>query len=344
MDGVKWYEKQGPGPELAVSTRVRLARNVQGLPFGERLTREQAESLIGRVEEAARRAAAPFQTVRMDQLAPQQRADLYEKHLISREMMNKSPAALLISQDEARSILVNEEDHLRIQVMSAGEALDKCLEEALRVGALLEESLEFSYDQQLGYLTQCPTNLGAGLRASVMLHLPLLTRTGQIDGVISAASKVGLEIRGLYGEGSRAQGELYQVSNSVTLGFYEQELCEKLKDAAGGIVRQEQALRQAFRQQYPGRLEDRVWRAAGLLRYARRISGQEAEELLSDLRLGVDCGVLAGVAPHKLNQLIYQIKPACLETAAGRPPEPEERDGARADLLRQALREIQEGE
>jgi protein arginine kinase len=228
--------------------------------------------------------------------------------------------------------------------MSAGEALDKCLEEALRVGALLEESLEFSYDQQLGYLTQCPTNLGAGLRASVMLHLPLLTRTGQIDGVISAASKVGLEIRGLYGEGSRAQGELYQVSNSVTLGFYEQELCEKLKDAAGGIVRQEQALRQAFRQQYPGRLEDRVWRAAGLLRYARRISGQEAEELLSDLRLGVDCGVLAGVAPHKLNQLIYQIKPACLETAAGRPLEPEERDGARADLLRQALREIQEGE
>lgn len=175
MDGVKWYEKQGPGPELAVSTRVRLARNVQGLPFGERLTREQAESLISRVEEAARRAAAPFQTVRMDQLAPQQRADLYEKHLISREMMNKSPAALLISQDEARSILVNEEDHLRIQVMSAGEALDKCLEEALRVGALLEESLEFSYDQQLGYLTQCPTNLGAGLRASVMLHLPLLT-------------------------------------------------------------------------------------------------------------------------------------------------------------------------
>ena len=344
MDGVKWYEKQGPGPELAVSTRVRLALTVHGLHFGDRLTRELAESLIGRVEEAARRAAAPFQTVRMDQLAPQQRADLYEKHLISREMMNKSPAALLISQDEARSILVNEEDHLRIQVMSAGEALDKCLEEALRVGALLEESLEFSYDQQLGYLTQCPTNLGAGLRASVMLHLPLLTRTGQIDGVISAASKVGLEIRGLYGEGSRAQGELYQVSNSVTLGFYEQELCEKLKDAAGGIVRQEQALRQAFRQQYPGRLEDRVWRAAGLLRYARRISGQEAEELLSDLRLGVDCGVLAGVTPHKLNQLIYQIKPACLETAAGRPLEPEERDGARADLLRQALREIQEGE
>ena len=318
MDGVKWYEKQGPGPELAVSTRVRLARNVQGLPFGERLTREQAESLIGRVEEAARRAAAPFQTVRMDQLAPQQRADLYEKHLISREMMNKSPAALLISQDEARSILVNEEDHLRIQVMSAGEALDKCLEEALRVGALLEESLEFSYDQQLGYLTQCPTNLGAGLRASVMLHLPLLTRTGQIDGVISAASKVGLEIRGLYGEGSRAQGELYQVSNSVTLGFYEQELCEKLKDAAGGIVRKFGAVDERFM--------------------------KEAEELLSDLRLGVDCGVLAGVAPHKLNQLIYQIKPACLETAAGRPLEPEERDGARADLLRQALREIQEGE
>lgn len=344
MDSRKWYTKQGPGPDLAVSTRVRLARNVQGLPFGQRLTREQAESLIARVEEAARRAASPFQTVRMDQLTPQQRMDLYEKHLISREMMNKAPAALLISQDEACSVMVNEEDHLRIQVMSAGQALDQCLEEALRMGALLEESLDFSYDQQLGYLTQCPTNLGAGLRASVMLHLPLLTRTGQIDGVISAASKVGLEIRGLYGEGSRAQGELYQVSNSVTLGFSEQELCEKLKDAVEGIVRQEQALRGAFRQQYPGQMEDRVWRAAGLLGCARRMSGQEAESLLSDLRLGVSTGILAGVEAGKLNQLIYQIKPACLETAAGQPLAPEQRDEARAALLRQALAGIKEGE
>lgn len=341
---MKWYEKQAKGSDIAVSTRVRLARNVQGLPFGDRLSREQAETLISRAEAAAQRAALPFRTLRIDQIPPQQRADLYEKHLISREMMQKSPAALLISQDEACSVMVNEEDHLRIQVMSAGIDLDRCLEEALRLSSLLEESLEFSYDPQLGYLTQCPTNLGAGLRASVMLHLPLLTRTGQIDGVVSAASKVGLEIRGLYGEGSRAQGELYQVSNSITLGFYEQELCEKLKDAVEGIIRQEQALRRAFRQQYPGQLEDRVWRAAGLLRYARRISGQEAETLLSDLRLGLSAGILAGIEPSRLNQLIYQIKPACLETAAGQSLEPDRRDEARAALLRRVLEEIREGE
>ncbi len=340
---MKWYEKEGKGPDIAVSTRVRLARNVQGFPFGNRLSREQAETLISRAEAAVQRAALPFHTLRIDQIPPQQRADLYEKHLISRELMQKAPAALLISQDESCSMMVNEEDHLRIQVMGAGVDLDHCLEEALRLNAFLEESLEFSYDQQLGYLTQCPTNLGAGLRASVMLHLPLLTRTGQIDGVISAASKVGLEIRGLYGEGSRAQGELYQVSNSVTLGFSEQELCEKLKDAVEGIVRQEQALRQAFQQQYPGQLEDRVWRAAGLLRYARRMSGQEAESLLSDLRLGISTQVLTGIGTGTLNQLIYQIKPACLETAADQSLTPDQRDEARAALLRKTLEGIREG-
>ncbi len=339
---MKWFQARGQQSDVAVSTRIRLARNVKGLSFGSRLQSAQAEKLIEEVKEAAAKGATAFSLIRVDEITPEERMALYEKHLISREMMDKKPAALLLSEDESISVMINEEDHLRIQVMSAGIALKECLEEAMKLDALLQQSLYFAYDQELGFLTQCPTNLGTGLRASVMLHLPMLTRTGQINAVISAANKIGLEIRGLYGEGSKAEGEFYQVSNSITLGLYEEEICEKLKDAVERIIQQEQNLRQAYRQQYPGALEDRVWRAAGLLRYARKVTSAEAEALLSDVRLGQACGILAGITAQQLNQLIYEIAPACIELTRDRSLTADERDMARADLLREALQNLKE--
>lgn len=339
---MKWFQARGQQSDVAVSTRIRLARNVKGLSFGSRLHSAQAEKLIEEVKEAAAKGATAFSLIRVDEIRPEERMALYEKHLISREMMDKKPAALLLSEDESISVMINEEDHLRIQVMSAGIALKECLEEAMKLDALLQQSLYFAYDQELGFLTQCPTNLGTGLRASVMLHLPMLTRTGQINAVISAANKIGLEIRGLYGEGSKAEGEFYQVSNSITLGLYEEEICEKLKDAVERIIQQEQNLRQAYRQQYPGALEDRVWRAAGLLRYARKVTSAEAEALLSDVRLGQACGILAGITAQQLNQLIYEIAPACIELTRDRSLTADERDMARADLLREALQNLKE--
>ncbi len=339
---MKWFQARGQQSDVAVSTRIRLARNVKGLSFGSRLHSAQAEKLIEEVKEAAAKGATAFSLIRVDEITPEERMALYEKHLISREMMDKKPAALLLSEDESISVMINEEDHLRIQVMSAGIALKECLEEAMKLDALLQQSLYFAYDQELGFLTQCPTNLGTGLRASVMLHLPMLTRTGQINAVISAANKIGLEIRGLYGEGSKAEGEFYQVSNSITLGLYEEEICEKLKDAVERIIQQEQNLRQAYRQQYPGALEDRVWRAAGLLRYARKVTSAEAEALLSDVRLGQACGILAGITAQQLNQLIYEIAPACIELTRDRSLTADERDMARADLLREALQNLKE--
>lgn len=342
---MKWFEAKGEQSDIAVSTRIRLARNVKGLPFGNRLEQGQAEKLMGDVKEAAAKMAGKqFALIRIDQIEPQERMALYEKHLISRELMEKRPAGLLLSEDEAFSVMINEEDHLRMQVMSAGIALKECLDDALKLDSLLQESLYFAYDQELGFLTQCPTNLGTGLRASVMLHLPMLTRTGQINGVVSAASKIGLEVRGLYGEGSRAQGEFYQVSNSITLGLYEQEICEKLQDAVDSIIRQEQALRDAYRQQYPGELEDRVWRAAGVLRYARKMAGGEAEKLLSDLRLGRACGIVDGITAEQLNQLIYEISPACIELTRGRQLSAQDRDLARAELLRGSMKNICEAQ
>ena len=339
---MKWFQARGQQSDVAVSTRIRLARNVKGLSFGSRLHSTQAEKLIEEVKEAAAKGATAFSLIRVDEITPEERMALYEKHLISREMMDKKPAALLLSEDESISVMINEEDHLRIQVMSAGIALKECLEEAMKLDALLQQSLYFAYDQELGFLTQCPTNLGTGLRASVMLHLPMLTRTGQINAVISAANKIGLEIRGLYGQGSKAEGEFYQVSNSITLGLYEEEICEKLKDAVERIIQQEQNLRQAYRQQYPGALEDRVWRAAGLLRYARKVTSAEAEALLSDVRLGQACGILAGITAQQLNQLIYEIAPACIELTRDRSLTADERDMARADLLREALQNLKE--
>lgn len=342
---MKWFEAKGEQSDIAVSTRVRLARNVKGLPFGSRLEQKQAEKLIEGVKEAAAKMAGRhFSLIRIDQIEPQERMALYEKHLISRELMEKQPAGLLLSEDESLSVMINEEDHLRMQVMSAGIALAECLDEALKLDSLLQESLYFAYDQDWGFLTQCPTNLGTGLRASVMLHLPMLTRTGQINGVISAASKIGLEVRGLYGEGSRAQGEFYQVSNSITLGLYEQEICEKLQDAVASIIKQEQALRDAYRRQNPGEMEDRVWRAAGVLRYARRMTSSEAEQRLSDVRLGQACGILQGISAEQLNQLIYEIAPACIELTQGRQVSAEDRDMARAALLRDSMKNISEGQ
>lgn len=335
---MKWFEENGQESALAVSTRIRLARNFAGLPFGRRLQPQQVEEIIHQVKQATEKMAGKaFILIPLEKITPVERQALCEKHLISPDLLEKNPAALLLSQDEAISVMINEEDHLRLQVMGAGIAPKQCLEEALRLDALLQESISFAYDENLGFLTQCPTNLGTGLRASVMLHLPLLTRTGQMAGVVSAASKVGLEIRGLYGEGSQATGELYQVSNSITLGLSEQEICEKLQDAVGEILHQEQALRQAYLQQHPGLLEDRVCRAVGLLRFARQMTTEEARTLLSDLRLGVACQLVTGADAPRLNQLIYDIAPACIELSRGRQVSAQDRDCARATLLRQAL-------
>lgn len=340
---MKWVEITGTHGAIAVSTRIRLARNLKGLPFGEKLTDQQAEELIEKVEQAASPAAGKkFVTRRMAELSGAEKAALYEKHLISREMLARKHAAVLLSEGEDISVMVGEEDHIRMQVLAGGMALKQCLEEAMRMDALLQENLYFAYSEQLGFLTQCPTNLGTGMRASVMLHLPMLTRTGRIDGIINAAGKIGLEVRGLYGEGSRAQGEFYQVSNGVTLGLFETEICEKLQDAVESIIKEEEALRAQIRKQDPVALADTVWRAAATLRYARKLSEEETRALLSDVRLGVACGILKGISIETLNQLAFTISPAAIALQAGQELDPRQRDERRAKMIRRMITLIEE--
>lgn len=333
----KWFEKQGTDSDVVVSSRVRLARNVRDLPFPGRMQEDQAAALLDRVGSALD-AAGTLHFVRHDfhKLDATHRGALVERHLVSRELANgKLPRGAFLSDDEGASIMVNEEDHLRVQVIGAGLCIADCYADAARLDALLDESLGFAFDERRGYLTACPTNLGCGLRVSVMLHLPAMTESGGIREVMHAAENVGLTVRGMYGEGTRASGALYQVSNARSLGFTEQELLERLETAVRRIIEGERKLRQRLMKENRAYLEDRVYRALALLGSARILSSEEALKLLSDARLGA--GVLDGVAVSTLDRLLWEIgaynvtlRDEKAATAAGR-------DVVRAELVRKAL-------
>ena len=272
--------------------------------------------MLDRVQEALK-ASGTLKFTRYDfhKMDHVQRGAMVERHLVSRELENGTlPRGVFLSEDEGASIMVNEEDHLRIQVIGAGMCAASCLEDAKRLDALLDESLGFAFDEKHGYLTACPTNLGCGLRVSVMLHLPAMTESGGIREVINAAAKVGLTVRGMYGEGTRATGALYQVSNALSLGYTEREILERLETAVHSIIEGERTLRRRIAKENRAYLENRVYRALALLRSARMISSEEALSLLSDVRLGA--GVIDGVDTGVIDR---------------------SRDVARAEIVRTAL-------
>ncbi len=337
---LKWYEKTGAAASVVYSTRVRLARNLKRWPFPARASLEQKEQVAKQVRAALLEGgsvlAREFQFVAMDEISPQAAASLVERRLVSPEFAaDRQGKAVLVSADESVSIMINEEDHLRIQVLREGMALKEAAETADRLDTLLGESLDFAFDRDFGYLTQCPTNLGTGMRASVALHLPAITETGSIPRVAANLSKLGLTLRGAFGEGSQAVGAVYQLSNQITLGLSESQAIENLSAIAGQLMNEEKKLRQEM----TGILswQDQIARAAGTLKTAKVISTEEAVRLLSLVRLGLAEGVLTGVELGKLNGLSVGIQPAALMAAAGRELPPEERDKRRADLLRGAL-------
>lgn len=333
----KWFEKKGSDTDVVVSSRVRLARNVRDLPFPGRMNAQAAESLLDRVENGLS-AAGTLHFSRQDfhRMDETHRGALMERHLVSRELENgKLPRGVFLSEDEGASIMVGEEDHLRIQIIGSGLCLRDCLEDAKRLDSLLDETLGFAFDEKLGYLTACPTNLGCGLRISVMLHLPAMTESGGIREVIRAADKVGLTVRGMYGEGTKALGSLYQISNALSLGFTEQELLERLENAVRSIIDSERKLRQRLSRENTAYLENRVYRALALLRSARMISSEEALSLLSDARLGA--GVVQGVDTDVIDRLLWEIGPCNVSLHDGTALTAERRDMVRADIVRSAM-------
>lgn len=338
-----WYIEEGPEADVVVSSRVRLARNFREYPFPFRMNTEQAEKVVHGVRDIVMKssggAAGKFVFANMKDLNPVDRQILVEKHLVSPNLL-ESPVdnAVIISMDEKISIMINEEDHLRIQCLFSGLQLDKAGELCARLDTLLEEKVDFAFSKQYGYLTCCPTNLGTGMRASVMMHLPALTMTGYIGRILEACGKLGVAVRGLYGENSEAFGNMYQISNQVTMGMTEDEIISNTTNIASQIIEQERILRKELHVQNPFRLEDKIFRSLGLLTNARIISTEESLKLLSDVRLGVEMGIISHIKMESLNEAMIFIQPASLQKAMAKALNPDERDIKRAELLRNRLR------
>jgi protein arginine kinase len=347
--GVGWLEASGPGNHLVISTRIRLARNLEAHRFATRADRAEREAILDEVQAAA--AAAPGLSsavrFRLDQLELLDRQLLYERHLVSRELaMPEAGAGVragggVLIQDHA-SVMVNEEDHLRLQALHSGFELDATWDLVSRLDTELGQRLAFAFHPEFGYLTSCPTNVGTGLRASVLVHLPGLVLTKEINKILQALGQVGLTFRGLYGEGSEVVGNLFQLSNQTTLGKAEPELLDHLGKLVRQVLEHEERARQILLRDATAILEDKVWRAYGLLRYARTLTFEETMNLLSGVRLGVGLGLVPNVGMYALNKLLVFTQPAHLAAAApGRMLSEEELPVRRAAYVRQVLEEEQ---
>lgn len=321
-----------------ISSRIRLARNIKGIPFTGRMTVEQKKAVCTKVKEVA--SAIPgykFDYIDMENVTAIQAGSMVEEHLISVEFANnREGEGLLLDRKHNVSVMINEEDHLRIQVLGRGEKLATLYETASEIDDALDEKLHFAFSEKLGYLTHCPTNLGTGLRASVMMHLPVLHESGLINKIINTVSQVGLTVRGMYGEGSEPAGCVYQVSNQITLGISEKDTIERLEDIVRQIARNEAALREKMLENIS--IEDRVFRSYGIAREARIMSSQEFMKLMSDIRLGIEGGLL-NLDTKVLDELCIKVQPYTLMLYGGEGMEIRQRDIKRAEIVRDKLKE-----
>ena len=342
--GGEWLSGRGPDADIVISSRVRLARNVRGHRFliqaegDERADIEQElRGILNRVDFGEEMVYIPLQKA-----GPIDAEVLVERHLISRELARADgPRAVCCSPDEGTSIMVCEEDHLRMQVLRSGFQLDAAWEAADRLDDRVAKHAEFAFSSRYGYLTCCPTNVGTGLRASVMMHLPALVYTKHIEKVFGAGGKMGLAVRGLYGEGTQAEGDFFQISNQVCLGVSETDVLEKLARIVPSFVDYERKVRDQLARTDRAALEDKVWRAYATLRSARTITSSETLELLSAIRLGVNLGLLPKpLTIETVNELFVSSQPAHLQKLGGGPLEPKQRDIARASLLRKRLGDL----
>ena len=332
----RWYIETTAQNDIAVSCRIRLARNLQGIPFPNRMTADDRRELNQRVKDAVLNGNSPFakslKFINMSDIPEIQRYAMVERHIISPEFAAKTEeSAIILSDDESISIMIGEEDHLRIQVINSGMNLKKAYDLAESVDAFLGARLNFAFDNRLGYLTECPTNLGTGLRASVMLHLPALENNGEIVGLIDSISKIGFTVRGMYGEGSKSLASLYQISNQITLGISENNALENLKVIAMQLIEKEQTARQSLD---IIKLEDICWRALGTLQNARILSSEEMINLISRVKLGIGMGIInKECSPIKI---LIEAQPFMLMQKNGS-MNPTDRDIYRANMIREEL-------
>jgi len=336
-----WFGGSDDFSDVVISSRIRLARNIRGYAFGSCLTESGQRQLLDSLKDVLLNvdAGASLFYVDVDLASKTERDLLTERHLISRRhALGKGPRGVVISADETFTAMINEEDHLRMQVYASGLQLDACWERINAIDDQIEKQAEYAFDNRLGYLTACPTNLGTGIRVSVMLHLPALKMTSQIDKLIAAGRDTDMAIRGLFGEGTEAVGDFFQLSNQVTLGVSETDVVEQYaRQLIPQIVRYEKEARQTLLQKKPRILEDKVKRALGILGSACLISSQEALFLLSHVRLGISLGRIRDVDIKTVNELFTLTQPAHLQLKAGTMLDADQRDSLRAEIIRQKL-------
>lgn len=332
-----WYTSHAPEDDIAVSTRIRLARNLSGLPFPARMSSEQRKELNLKVKNAVLQSNTPFakslKYIDMADIPQTEIAAMVERHIISPEFAEENAdRAIIISADESISIMIGEEDHVRIQVILGGLQLEKAYDTAEQLDSLLYNELHFAFDRNLGFLTECPTNLGTGLRASVMLHLPVTESNGEISSIAETVGKIGFTVRGMYGEGTKASASMYQVSNQITLGISEKNAIDNLKIITAQLIDKERKARNGLNKI---KLEDMCFRALGTLQNSRILSSKEMMDLLSRIKLGISMGIIkTDVLPIKL---FIEGQPNMLMKKYGQ-LEPEERDIYRAAFIRDALK------
>lgn len=325
--------------DVCMSCRVRLARNVPDLPFVSRMSQREAESFVNRVY-AAFDGDSAYRLLRMMDVGDNDRIRLMEDHLASRELIVEPKGALILNKEKTISVMVNEEDHLRIQCILDGLDLERADQMARQTEERIGGVVDYAFDEKLGYLCACPTNVGTGMRASAMLHIPALARSGQAESVLLAAAKLGLAVRGFYGEGSAAPGHLYQISNQVTLGVLEEDIIQALTQTVTEIIEQEMSFREAALEQDRGGMVDVVSRSLGACRYAHRMGFAEFMEHCSNLKLGVSLGLITGLTQQEVNQLINAGQSAVLCANEGKLLSEEEETTARAKVARKALEEV----
>ncbi len=337
----EWLKGSGPESDIVICSRIRLARNLADFPFISKASRSDKADIVSQIRDALHESDSPLSYFDVEKLSDLDRQFLVERHLISRELKEgEGPRGVAFNADESASVMVNEEDHLRIQVMRSGLALTETWEQIDELDNRLEEHLDYAFSQELGYLSACPTNVGTGIRVGVMLHLPALGQTEQLDKFFRALQKIYLSVRGLHGEGTQPYGDFYQISNQQTLGKSEQELIKNLTDVIPQLIEYERKARQTLLAEKRQVLHDQVSRAYGVLKTAHTISSEETMLLLSSVRMGINLGLIDDLDIAQVNELFINTQPAHLQKIHGQTLAVDERNVLRATYLRKKFQEF----
>ncbi len=337
---LNWYLQSGKESDIVLSSRIRLARNLDDFPFTTRYTKQQAKEILEKFKDILPQIGYGLKLLKLKDMDDITKMSLVEKHLISPDFaLNRNEVgAIIINEEENICIMLNEEDHIRLQVFSCGLDIENTLNLAIEIDEKIGDLINYAIDKKFGFLTSCPTNVGTAMRASIQVHLPALSETGNIRKVLEVINSFGMNIRGIYGEGSNAEGNIYQISNKQSLGLSEKEIIKNIKLITEKVIEQERLARK-YLSKNSIELEDSVYRAYGVLSNCVKISSQEARKLLSDIRLGTDLGIIKQLNDLKVNKLELYTKPANLQKYLGKKIDSYERDIKRAQIIKKIINE-----